>query len=258
MEYPIEGDNYMEPIPSDIMVQFDAVLVRKAVHSSLHGDYRKWLRYFLDYRLKYPLPEQRSEQVRLFIEKLRSKGETGRALHCAAHALSLFFPLDSARSGTAVQRAIKRPRFGAREISPAISGRLPAQEGLPVAGSGCPVNDAARKQPINKGGKKFNEWWSLNKTRSPEWDEVVIDKLAGEIKTRHYSRKTLKAYAGWSRKFQIYLKDKPPDSLSAVDVKVYLTHLAVEKNVSASTQNQAFNVYVNMFTAKALGTRGRL
>ena len=94
--------------------------------------------------------------------------------------------------------------------------------------------------PRSTGGKRFGEWRCLDKSESPAWDKI-IDNLAGEIKTRHYSRKTLKAYADWSRKFQSYLRNKPPDELSATDVKAYLTYLAVKCKVSASTQNQAFN-----------------
>lgn len=58
---------------------------------------------------------------------------------------------------------------------------------------------------------------------------------------RHYSRKTLQAYAKWARNFQRFLKNKPPQELSTADVKEYLTYLAVKCNVAASTQNQAFN-----------------
>ncbi len=76
---------------------------------------------------------------------------------------------------------------------------------------------------------------------------MVIDKLAAEIKTRHYSRKTLKTYADWCRKFQSYLRNKEPDGLSPGDVKAYLTFLAVNCKVSASTQNQAFNALLFLF-----------
>ncbi len=81
----------MQPIPDEILKQFNAVLGQKAVSSSLRDDYRKWLKYYLDFRVKYPPPDIRSEQVRLFIEKMRSKGKTGKDLSHAAHALSLFF-----------------------------------------------------------------------------------------------------------------------------------------------------------------------
>ncbi|MCJ7600353.1 MAG: phage integrase N-terminal SAM-like domain-containing protein [Desulfobulbaceae bacterium] len=62
-----------------------------------------------------------------------------------------------------------------------------------------------------------------------------------EIRVRHYSPKTLKAYRQWLRHFQAFTRSKPPESLTAADVKEFLTWLAVKREVSASTQNQAFN-----------------
>jgi len=95
-------------------------------------------------------------------------------------------------------------------------------------------------------GSRYNEWRCLKKSESPDWDKI-IDNLAAEIKTRHYSRKTLKAYAEWGRKFQGFLQNKPTDELSAADVKACLVYLAVECKVSASTQNQAFNALLFLF-----------
>lgn len=97
-----------------------------------------------------------------------------------------------------------------------------------------------------RGGKRYSDWRCLEKSKSPEWDKIIND-LAAEITTRHYSRKTLKAYADWSRKFQSYLKNKAPDGLSTTDVKAYLTYLAVKCKVSASTQNQAFNALLFLY-----------
>jgi site-specific recombinase XerD len=93
---------------------------------------------------------------------------------------------------------------------------------------------------------QYNEAGYQEKSDSPEWDEVLA-KLAAEIKIRHYSRKTLKTYANWSRQFQRFLKNKPPLELSTADVKEYLTYLAVKRNVAASTQNQAFNSLLFLF-----------
>ena len=78
------------------------------------------------------------------------------------------------------------------------------------------------------------------KSDSSEWD-AVLERLAAEIRVRHYSRKTLQCYANWSRQFQRFLKNNPPEELSSDDVKNYLTFLAVKCHVAASTQNQAFN-----------------
>jgi integron integrase len=234
----------MQPIPKDILEQFNAVLAQKAVAPSLHDDYRKWLQYYLDFRVKYPPPDIKSEQVRLFIEKMRSKGKAGKDLHHAAHALSLFFSMQSRKKQAASHAEQVREACSA---SAASSTMKPVPEGKrrPERAAGD-ASQTVRIVPVNRPGRKYDEWWSLKKTRSSEWDKL-IDALAAEIKTRHYSRKTLKAYADWSRKFQIYLKHKPPDDLSAQDVKAYLTYLAVRCKVSASTQNQAFNALLFLF-----------
>jgi len=70
---------------------------------------------------------------------------------------------------------------------------------------------------------------------------VSFTRLDEEIQIRHYSPKTQKTYRHWLKRFQAFTRSKPPESLSAVDVKEFLTWLAVKKQVAASTQNQAFN-----------------
>lgn len=66
----------MLTIPNEIASAYEAVLKKRLILISCHADYRKWLRYFLDFRSKYTLPDSRSEQVRLFIQKLRDKKQT--------------------------------------------------------------------------------------------------------------------------------------------------------------------------------------
>jgi len=67
--------------------EFAAVLGKKAVPLSIRADYRKWLRFYLDFRAKYQLPDSRSEQVRLFVEKLREKNQTSKQQEQTAHEL---------------------------------------------------------------------------------------------------------------------------------------------------------------------------
>jgi integron integrase len=180
----------------------------------------------------------------LFIEKMRSKGKAGKDLDHAAHALSLFFSLQSRK-----QQALAHADRVREALSSPVRARTvttPPRNLPPAGGEGKSDTAAVKVVSATRPGRKYDEWWCLKKTKSPAWDGVV-EKLAAEIKTRHYSRKTLKAYADWSRKFQIYLKHKPPEGLSAEDVKAYLTYLAVRCKVSASTQNQAFNALLFLF-----------
>ncbi|MDD9303331.1 MAG: phage integrase N-terminal SAM-like domain-containing protein [Desulfobacter sp.] len=71
--------------------------------------------------------------------------------------------------------------------------------------------------------------------------------LGNEIKLRHYSPKTLKAYSLWAEKLRYHAKEKLPETLVPEDVKAFLTSLAVEKKVAASSQNQAFNALLFFF-----------
>jgi hypothetical protein len=51
----------------------------------------------------------------------------------------------------------------------------------------------------------------------------------------------------WVQHFQTFLRSKAPESLSANDVKEFLTSLAVKRKVSSTTQNQAFNGAMGAF-----------
>lgn len=68
-----------------------------------------------------------------------------------------------------------------------------------------------------------------------------LDALRAAIRLRNYSPRTLEAYTHWVHKFRIHVCGKPPAMLGDDDAKEFLTWLAVERQVSASTQNQAFN-----------------
>ena len=76
---------------------------------------------------------------------------------------------------------------------------------------------------------------------------LQFNELKNAVKMRHYSPKTLKTYSGWVRKLQTYTKSKDPRLVSVDDVKAFLTWLAVDQNVSASSQNQAFNALLFLF-----------
>ena len=59
------------------------------------------------------------------------------------------------------------------------------------------------------------------------------------IRVLHYSIRTEQAYVDWARRFILFHGKRHPRDMGAADVTAFLTHLAVERNVSASTQNQA-------------------
>ncbi|MFQ5644535.1 MAG: integron integrase [Thiogranum sp.] len=82
----------------------------------------------------------------------------------------------------------------------------------------------------------------------------LLDQVRNTIRTLHYSRKTEHAYCYWIRFFIRFHNNRHPRDLSAQDVSVFLTFLAVNRRVSASTQNQALNAILFLYR-KVLDTK---
>jgi len=68
-----------------------------------------------------------------------------------------------------------------------------------------------------------------------------LRRVCESIRVRHYSIRTEHAYLDWIRRYIHFHGKRHPEELGASHVAEYLTYLAVERNVAASTQNQALN-----------------
>ena len=67
----------------------------------------------------------------------------------------------------------------------------------------------------------------------------LYDAVVAAIRTRHYSRRTEKAYVPWIRRFIRFHHGRHPRTLGEADINRFLSELAVKEHVAASTQNQA-------------------
>lgn len=67
----------------------------------------------------------------------------------------------------------------------------------------------------------------------------LLDVVRERLRVRHYSLRTEQSYIGWIRRFIRFHDRRHPRDMGAREVEVFLTHLAVEGQVSVSTQNQA-------------------
>lgn len=68
---------------------------------------------------------------------------------------------------------------------------------------------------------------------------MLLDRVREKVRLKHYSIRTEQAYCDWIRRFVVFHGKRHPSSLGAGDVEAFLTALAVEGKVAASTQNQA-------------------
>lgn len=67
----------------------------------------------------------------------------------------------------------------------------------------------------------------------------LLNNVRNVMRVRHYSYETEKIYIYWIKQFIYFHNITHPAEMGAAEVEAFLTHLAVEKNVTASTQNQA-------------------
>lgn len=67
----------------------------------------------------------------------------------------------------------------------------------------------------------------------------LIQRYREELQVRHYARRTVNTYEQWLRRFLRFHGRRHPREMGSAEVNAFLSHLAVELQVSASTQNQA-------------------
>src|SRR5882724_11758791 len=75
----------------------------------------------------------------------------------------------------------------------------------------------------------------------------VLSELRRQLRLRHYSPRTEETYVWWVRRFIHFCGTRHPRELGPSDVTRFLSHLAVEGKVSASTQNQALSALVFLY-----------
>ena len=176
--------------------------------------YTKWIRKFQAFTRSKPPAMLSSQDAGAFLVWLPEKRRmTVSKLHQVYDALLLFF-----RHVLEREFDVERP---ARSSATASANKRSASSQETVSS----------ERPSGRGAS-----WHAEYTR-----------LTEEIRTRHYSPKTLKTYTQWARKFQAFTKSKAPETLCVDDVKAFLSYLAVKREVAASTQNQAFNALLFFF-----------
>lgn len=181
----------MKSIPAVLVEAFSKTFAAAGGEACQRGDYLKWLRFYLDFCLKYNHPPRDPDSIQPFLHKMAAKNQSQANQKQAAHSIALY---------------------------------------LETVGN-WPSNVSA-----GENGKTEEDLWA-----------PVFQQLKEEIRIRQYSPKTLKTYRVWIGQFEKFLAGKPPSEVVADDARRYLTHLATDLNVVASTQNQAFNALLFLY-----------
>jgi len=223
----------MIQLPQQLFRQFTTFIAHKGVLPREQQYYVKWVRFYLDFCHKYNFRQKESKSLSAFVEKLREKKQSEKQRKQAHHAVTLYFELVS----QSAEKGANNPTQGQKS-----TGNQPACTRKEIF---CQENKEVEDVKTLTNEPETTERKAL-KSNGADWTGVYND-LKNAIKIRHYSPSTLKTYISWTRKFQTYTKSKDSRLLTVEDVKGFLTWLAVEKDVAASSQNQAFNALLFVF-----------
>src|SRR3989475_8616557 len=77
----------------------------------------------------------------------------------------------------------------------------------------------------------------------------LLDRVRTALRSRHYSRRTEEAYVAWIRRYILFHGKRHPSGMGAPEITRFLTSLAVDGKVAASTQNQALSALLFLYRA---------
>ena len=250
-------------VPEALQKQFAVYARQKGTPDKVLGLYQKWLRYYLDFCLKYQSASDNPESLQAFVKKLQDKRQSVVQQQQATRAILLFREictgveaennLETAQSDVPYRLEDSGKLKGNTDSTPGKTcvpnkilpiSRTPSpqvnkQDAMPGASS--VKVPAVRENSEQKSAKQGGIPVSVRASGCGVSWQKEYDRLANEIRLRQYSPKTLKTYRYYVRQLQAFSKSIAPELLTTDHVKDFLTFLAVKKQVAAATQNLAFN-----------------
>ncbi len=194
-----------------------------------HSQYHKWLRLYACFCQKFGYPPAARTSLGPFLTQLAANGLSIEQRHRAAAAVKLLLQPDPLPLGPQSPSPLPSPLL---PPGPRILQR-PDMPSAPSVGNTAPPQAPSRS--------------ALNPAQySSSWEREYRD-LESAIRLRNYSSKTLAVYRVWVSKFQAFVRSRPTGQLGTQEVRGFLSALAVQHRVSASSQNQAFNSLLFFF-----------
>ncbi len=75
----------------------------------------------------------------------------------------------------------------------------------------------------------------------------LLDQVSEALRTKHYAYRTEQTYVDWIKRYIIFHKKRHPKDMDVEEIREFITHLAVERKVATSTQNQALSAILFLY-----------
>ncbi|MDP2975726.1 MAG: integron integrase, partial [Anaerolineales bacterium] len=83
-------------------------------------------------------------------------------------------------------------------------------------------------------------------TLSPQ-GKKLLDVVRDVLRTKHYSYRTEQTYVDWIKRYIFFHQKRHPKDMGAEEIQAFITHLATDRKVAASTQNQALSAILFLY-----------
>jgi len=124
---------------------------------------------------------------------------------------------------------MRRMHRQSARVASVIPFHRPAPGQVDGSATGAPVGPSSPLRPVTAGPR-------------------LLDRVKAAIRMRHMSARTEAAYVGWIRRFIIFNGKRHPDDMAEPEVSRFLSALATEGRVAASTQNQALAAVLFLYS----------
>lgn len=81
----------------------------------------------------------------------------------------------------------------------------------------------------------------------PAQQPKLLERMTIALRTKHYALSTERTYVSWARQYILFHGKRHPDSMGAREIEAFLSHLAIDRHVSATTQNQALAALIFLY-----------
>lgn len=222
-----------------LMQKYRAYLTSKNIHIKSHSFYQRWLHFYLEFCRNTHRDSLAKQNLQPFLQSITQQARTPFLQEQAQSAILLYLELHTLE--------LTHKEGDLHKSVHSTEGSQALRQAALLCAKHPPPKQAAKQaiQPVSLQTPRtaLNPSAQSQETANLEhkvWAELYV-KLESAIRVRNYSMRTYKSYAYWLRSFQGFVHHRPPQSLSAKDVRDFLSHLASEKKVAAGSQNQAFH-----------------
>jgi integron integrase len=202
--------------------RFSLGLLHRGVVAGKHDFYRNWVRKFIGLMKPRKWNQALREDVEQYLATLVCEGKLGWQIAQASEALELFYQEVA-------------PMEWAQRDWPKTPSTLELGPGRPAEVPRPPLERSS-----NFLGK--SDFGTLEK----RW-EGFVGEVRERLRAERYAYRTEQSYLEWVKRFLLFVRPSQRSELGREALEEYLTFLALERRVSSSTQNQAFNAILFLF-----------